>query len=478
MLTRRGLFAHSALGAGLLPALSSAAPADVSLNVSKGTEFERLYAAIRDLPSDDTHCHPISQIDAQTTPSDFIQRLALAAFPAPDYFPAGVFEQWRTGDGSTRAALDRRFGISKTVATINNHFLETVFAKFMVKEMAAFLGCQPRFEEVIEARNGRGKHYDRYINDLFRDARIDNAMVDTGYADGLDAAGLRGFERAVHPTRVRLLARVETLQEDLLEQDISFEDLRDRFLRRVRDALDGTGNFGARSYGMKSYLLPAIGVIKPVYESGPAAESWQEFKKTRGIMAADREADARRGKVLREHLLTVALEECLARDMPMQFHAGDGEAPSVILRNQHPWYLEEFVRFDRDGVMRMPKIIPIHAGYPLVGEAAWLSHLYTNCYFEVSLMTPFIHQGLVRRYLEIMEAVPLSKILFGSDAYNLPELYWLAARWGRRFLSEALAVYVREGILTHEEALEAARMILFKNNRAVYRLNEIDAEAR
>lgn len=34
-----------------------------------------------------------------------------------------------------------------------------------------------------------------------------------------------------------------------------------------------------------------------------------------------------RGKDLRRYLLTLALEECLERGMPMQFHAGDGEAP-------------------------------------------------------------------------------------------------------------------------------------------------------
>lgn len=474
MLTRRALFGRSALGAALLPSL----PQSASAASGATHEAADLYATIRDLPIDDTHCHPISEADAHTTPGAFLGRLALAAFPAPAYFPAGVFEQWETGDERTRGELDRRYGIRKTLDAINGHFLQTVFAKFMVKEMAAFLHCEPRFEAVIEARNAHSGNYYGYVNSLFRDAKIENAMVDTGYADGLDDRGLHKFEAAVRPSRVRLIARVETLQDDLLTQDIPFDDLRDRFVRRVREALDGTGNFGRRSYGMKSYLLPAIGLIKPVYDPGPAAESWEEYKNTRKVPPADREAEARRGKVLLEHLLTLALEECLARDMPMQFHAGDGEAPSVILRNQHPWFLEEFVRFDRDGVMRMPKIIPIHAGYPLVGEAAWLSHLYTNCYFEVSLMTPFIHQGLVRRYLEIMEAVPLSKILFGSDAYNLPELYWLAARWGKRFLSDALAVYVREGVLTKEEALDAARMILYKNNRAVYRLDEIDGERR
>ena len=118
----------------------------------------------------------------------------------------------------------------------------------------------------------------------------------------------------------------------------------------------------------------------------------------------------------------------------------------------------------------MPKIIPVHAGYPLVDEAVWLSHLYSNCYFEISIMNPFVHQGLLARYLEIMEVVPYSKILFGSDAFHVPEIYWLSGRWGKRFLAQALAVYVKEKMVTEEEALEAARMILYKNNRAIYNM--------
>jgi predicted TIM-barrel fold metal-dependent hydrolase len=421
---------------------------------------------------DDAHCHPIGDRDAHTTPDDFIERIALSAFPGPAYFPQGVYDRWHAGNAATRAELDRRYDVGKTLAFINRHFESSVFVKYMLKEMAGFLGCKPTLAEVIEARNARGKDYFGYIHDLFLDARIENAMLDTGYADGLDAAGIRRFAKAVAPTKVRYIARVETLLEELLGEDIPYPELRDRYVAKVRDALDGTGNFGERSYGMKSYLLPDIGLIKPVHEDDGAAASWEEYKRTRDRHHADREEANMRGKVLRERLLTLSLEECLARDMPMQFHAGDGEAPSVTLRNQRPYNLEEVARFDRDGVMRMPKIIPIHAGYPLVSEAAWLSHLYANVYFETSLMTPFIHQGLLHRYLEVMEAVPLSKILFGSDAYNVPELYWLAARWGKRYLARALAVYVKDGLLDEAEALEGARMILHRNTRQAYNLED------
>lgn len=458
------------LGAAGIPAAAAAARAPAT--AAQRAQGQRLQAQVEAMAVDDTHCHPISQKDARTTPDDFLERLALAAFPLPNYFPQGVYERWQAADAGGRAALDRQYGIARIRNQVLRQFESSVFVKYMLKEMAGFLDCRPRLEEVIEARNARGADYDGYLGALFRDAKIENAMLDTGFADGLDAAGVQRFAAAIRPARTRHLARVETLAQDLVERDIGYAELRDAFVKRVEDALDGTGNFGQRSYGMKSYLLPDIGLITPVYEDAPAAASWEEFKRTRDRTYADRGEGARRGKVLRERLLTLAMEACLARDMPMQFHAGDGEAPYVILRNQHPYYLEEFARFDKDGMMRMPKLIPIHAGYPLVGEAAWLSHLYTNVYFETSLMTPFIHRGLLERYLQIMEAVPLSKILFGSDAYNLPELYWLAARWGKRYLAQALAVYVREGVLDEDEALQAARMVLHLNNREVYNLRD------
>ena len=429
-----------------------------------------LNAVISELPCDDTHCHALTDHDAQTTPDLFLERVALSAMPEAAYFPAGTFQQWRNATGDAKAALDRQFGIENKLAEIRYHIRESIFLKYLTKELAAFLRCPPKFETVIGARNERGRNYPKYIGDLFKDVRLANAMIDTGFNEGMTAPGFRAFEQAIAPCNLRSLARVDTIQAPLLRENIPFEELESRFTTAIRQNLDGDANFGYRSWGMKSYLLPRLGLVRPHYDAAVARDSWEQYKNTRGAASTDREEVQDRGRKLLEYLFTIALEECMKRDMPMQMHAGDGEAPGVILRRQHPYYLEEVVRFDRDGVMRMPKLIPIHAGYPLVGEAAWLSHLYTNCYFEISLMNPVIHQGLARRFCEILEAVPLSKVLFGSDAYHLPEFYWLAGKWGKRYLSQALAVYVNEKILTREEALEGARMILYKNNRRVYNL--------
>jgi predicted TIM-barrel fold metal-dependent hydrolase len=480
MATRRGFLVASGMGCSpLFSCLLSQRATFPDRALSEIATLDRLQQEIVAMPYDDSHCHAISEVDARidtrTTPDAFLRRIALSAFPLRNYFPRGVFDRWSMGDIQTRQQLDEHFRIERIVNEVTYHIRNSVFVTYMVKEMAGYLNCRPILEEVIDARNERAKDYYRYMNGLFRDVRVENVMVDTGCCAGLTPAGLRAFETAIRPATLRPLARVDQIQDAILDQDISFEALETQFLAAVRQALDGNGNFGMKSYGMKSYLLPDIGLIRPVYDAKVARRSWEEYKRFRGdtgVNGEERDQVESRAKELREYLLTLAIEECYKRDMPMQFHSGDGEAPHVILRNQHPYYLEEVVRSDKDGIMRMPKIIPIHAGYPLIGEAAWLSHLYANCYFEVSLMNPLIGEGLARRFLEILEVVPFSKVLFGSDAYDVPELYWLAGRWGKLYLSLALAKYVREGIASEEEVLRMAQMILSGNNRRVYNLSD------
>ena len=426
---------------------------------------------IRHYEIDDSHCHASTDKYAETTPREYLLAISLAAMPQASYFPVGVLARWRVATGDEKSKLDQHYGIEKKLDEMAFNARESIFVKSLTKELAGFLNCAPTFETVIAARNERARgRYAQYMSDLFRDVHLTNAMVDTGCCDSIGASGFVAFAEAIRPCTMRAISRVDTIQNPLFHEDIALEDLESRFLDAVRKALDGTGNYGFKSWGMKWHQMERLGVVKPHYDSSLAKKSWEEYKRLRGTPASDREEEADRGRVLKEYLLTIALEECMKRDMPMQIHSGDGEAPGVLLRRQNPYNLEEFVRFDRDGIMRMPKLIPIHAGYPLVGQAAWLSHLYTNCYFELSLMNPTIHQGLERRFGEILEAVPMSKILFGSDSWSVPEYNWLAGRWGKRYLSRALAVYVKEGSLTRDEALEGAQMMLYKNNRRIYNL--------
>lgn len=436
-------------------------------------EFEKIFDAVDAMPLDDTHCHLVTDRDAITTPKRFLERISLAGYAFPAYFPDGVYEQWLNSEEATKHELNKKYDIQSKVDAMTYDLSQSIFIKFLTKEMAQFLNCEPSLEAVIEARNAKGReNYWGYVNDLFRDVNLENIIHDTGYMEGVGKAEIDAFEKGIEPCRAHRIARIEAIQEELFGLDITFEEFEARYTTRLLDIMDGDGNFGKKSVGMKSYLLPDIGLIRPLYDRTLAANSWEDLRRSYSVRAKmDREASANVTKDLCRYTFTLTLEECLKRDLPMQIHTGDGEAPYVILRNQDPFFLEEVVRFDKDNMMRMPKIIPLHAGYPSVGKAAWLSHLYPNCYFELSIMTPFVHQSLYERYKQVLEAVPISKVLYASDNYHLPELFWISGRWGKRYLSQALADYVIGGSLTFDEATEAASMILHKNNRALYKLD-------
>ncbi len=479
---RREFLSLAGVGGGgaLLGACAGGAPFTGAVAGGEGLDPTALALLdeLREIPVDDTHCHPLTFDDAETDPDEFIERLALSAFPMDRYFPAGVYQRWRAGDAAERSALDAEFDVAATRARVLEQAGETVFLRYLVKELAAFLDCDPTFEAVIEARNERGRDYASYLGALFADANIENAMLDMGYREGMDQGGVARFKDAILPTRGRHILRVDTILRAPMSEDLSLDEIEARMMAEIEAGLDGDGNLGAPSYGMKSYLLPRLGLLKPHFDRAAARRSWDAFRASRArgeVPAGDAQDRDDYWQMQSEALLylhSLALEACLERDMPMQFHAGDGEAPRGIMRNQDPFLMEEMVRFERGGVMRMPQVILIHAGYPLIGRAAWLTHLYANCHFELSLAAPLIHHGMLRMFLEVMEVVPLSKILFGSDAYHLPEFYWLAAKWGRRFLAQALGIYVDAGILNHDEAVAAARMILNENNRRLYHLDD------
>ncbi|MDA2917352.1 amidohydrolase, partial [Nitrospinae bacterium AH_259_B05_G02_I21] len=81
-----------------------------------------------------------------------------------------------------------------------------------------------------------------------------------------------------------------------------------------------------------------------------------------------------------------------------------------------------------------------------------------------------VHYSMVALLGDLLGIAPWSKVLYGSDGFTLPELYWWGATHGKEALAAALAGVVAYGSLTQEEALEAAAAILHDNARRLYRL--------
>jgi uncharacterized protein len=65
---------------------------------------------------------------------------------------------------------------------------------------------------------------------------------------------------------------------------------------------------------------------------------------------------------------------------------------------------------------------------------------------------------------------PISKVLYGSDGFAIPEINYSSAMLGKQALAETLDELVAGGMLLAADAPEAASMILATNAERLYKL--------
>ena len=158
--------------------------------------------------------------------------------------------------------------------------------------------------------------------------------------------------------------------------------------------------------------------------------------------------------------VVAALEanEQTGEPLTVQLHCGFVDSDLYITRAD-PGHLKPLIERFRETAF-----VLLHC-YPFVREAGWLAHVYGNVYFDLSLTIPHVARPaeMVR---EALELAPVSKLLYASDAARTPELYYLAAKWWREALAEALPE-----LLSDDDAADAGSRILRENARALYGLD-------
>ena len=150
----------------------------------------------------------------------------------------------------------------------------------------------------------------------------------------------------------------------------------------------------------------------------------------------------------------------------MQFHTGLGDSDLDLL-SAYPLHMRPL--FESSHYKHVPFVL-LHAGYPYVRELGYLASIYSNVWMDVGLAIPLATVDIPSVWRQALSLTPTSKILFSTDAYSIPDIYWLAARWGRWGLAQVLEELIALGAFTHDEALEAAHQILHGNAEALYDL--------
>jgi hypothetical protein len=271
-----------------------------------------------------------------------------------------------------------------------------------MRELAAFFGVEPAEAAVYEHRLASDP--DEYASRLLRATGTETLLVDDGFPPPGEGVEWRELGELA-ACEARPVLRIETRSADVLRDEVA----------------------AARANGFAALKTIAA------YRGG-----------------LDRVSER----------VVAALEanEATAAPLPVQVHCGFGDSDLHIQRAD-PGYLKPLIeRF------RQTTWVLLHC-YPFVREAGWLTHVYGNVYFDLSLTIPHVSRP-AEALREALELAPVSKLLYASDAARTPELYWLAAKWWRESLAEVLAES-----LPPEDAEDAGRAILRENARRVYGLD-------
>jgi hypothetical protein len=350
----------------------------------------------------------------------------------------------------TAVEYQRFFSESGEAEMHERHAPTTIFFRWALKELARFLGCPPTVAAVLAARAAAGAA--ALADRMCRDAGLGMLLVDHGYQTG---DSLSHAEMAAQlPCRLATILRLETLAQDLIVRHNTFDQAIDDFVARVQGAR-ATGHVG-----LKSVVAYRTGLAVGETARSEAMAAFGPVKERASRAGRVRLAD----KPLNDYLVHRALEIAERQEMPVQFHTGFGDGDLDLL-TANPLHLRPLIERYR----RVPVVL-LHASYPYAREQGYLAAIYPNVHADLGLAVPYVAANIPAVLHDVLALAPTGKLLFSTDAYSVPDIFWIAARWGRWGLGTVLGEMVGLGALTDDEALDVARQILGGNAAHLYGL--------
>jgi hypothetical protein len=320
---------------------------------------------------------------------------------------------------------------------------------------APMLDLEPscKAEAYVERRQALGA---TEVNRRFlRASALDSLLIDTGHRSNaiLDVAAMA--EAAARPARE--VVRIESVAEQAAQQCSSPaafpEAFADALAARAKDAVGLKTIVAYRCTFRIDQTAPArsdvVAATDRWFRGAEAAGKWRLEDPT----------------VVR-HGLWLGAELCRERKLPMQVHVGLGD-PDIHMHACDPTHFTDFIAaMEKWGV----PITLLH-NYPFQREAAWLSEIFQNVYYDVGVILNYAAPMSADILGEALEAGKFSKQLYSSDAFGLSELYYLGALLFRRGLRKVLDRWLSEDFCSLADAEELVRLVATENARRIYPLD-------
>ena len=331
---------------------------------------------------------------------------------------------------------------------INYHAHHSLFYRRSLKEIATLLHCEAEETAILARRQTLG--LEKLCEICFNSGKIEAIYLDDGLQPD-DILPLSWHERFVEVKRV---LRLEVLAEQLILQTDDFTTFLNRFFQEIDPPPAGVVAF-------KSIVCYRTGLEIDTVTTEVAREHFDNLKQQLAEGRSLRLED----KPLVDFLLQQALLIAAKYRLPVQFHTGFGD-PDLDLRLAKPLLLRSLLESPQ---YRQVPFVLLHASYPYMREAGYLASVYPQVYLDFGLAVPYLSFSGMRNTLrQLLELAPTSKLMYSSDAKFIPELYYLAAKWGRKILAEVLDEAIADSELTATEAETIAIAILRQNALDLY----------
>jgi len=330
------------------------------------------------------------------------------------------------------------------------HSRHSLVYRRSISLLAGLLGCEDREDTVLRCR--RSLEWTDLIRRCLTGANIQLILMDDGFPaeDSLPLDTHRQF------VPVRRVLRLERLAEEGLAVCRTFDDFRswlaDRLTRPPADVC-----------AFKSIAAYRGGLDVVACSVDGAADCFAE--------ARQHTTDGQRIRLAQPPLIRLVIEQAMAaasaHGLPLQFHTGFGD-PDLDLRQADPLHLRPLLE---DRRRRDVPVVLLHAGWPFCREAAYLAAVYPQVYVDFGLVVPLLSRAGMRAALrQLLEASPVSKIMYSSDAHSIPDLYWLGAHLGRETVAAVLEESVEQKELLPSAAEEVAAALMRDNALRLYNL--------
>jgi predicted TIM-barrel fold metal-dependent hydrolase len=249
------------------------------------------------------------------------------------------------------------------------------------------------------------------------------------------------------------VVRLEVVAEQLAAGGVGAAEFGARFAERLAAA-------ASQAVGFKSVIAYRFGL-----DFDPARPTDAEVAQAAGEWLSAGPGTGGRWRLNHPVLLRAVLWTAVDLGKPLQFHVGYGDC-DIVLHRCDPTKMTAFLQAT---VGTGCSVTLLHC-YPFIREAGYLAQVYPHVYLDTGAAVHFTGASSRALIAQSLEVAPFAKLLFSSDAYGLPELYYCGALLWRRGIGAILGGWVERDEISGADAARYLHAIGHGNAERVYGL--------